>query len=47
MTHGEAALALLDKRDDPLLYSFALHNVALFKLYAGRGADHAAIEKGS
>ena len=46
VTHGEAALALLDKRDDPLLYSFALHNVALFKLYAGRGADHAAIEEG-
>jgi DNA-binding CsgD family transcriptional regulator/tetratricopeptide (TPR) repeat protein len=44
--HGEAALALLDERADPQLYSFALHNVALFKLYAGRGADHAAIEKG-
>ncbi len=44
--HGEAALALLDERDDPQLYSFALHNVALFKLYAGKGADHAAIEKG-
>jgi DNA-binding CsgD family transcriptional regulator len=44
--HGEAALALLDERDDPQLYSFALHNVALFKLYAGRGADHAAIERG-
>lgn len=34
--HGEAALALLDERADPQLYSFALHNVALFKLYAGR-----------
>jgi DNA-binding CsgD family transcriptional regulator len=44
--HGEAALALLDERDDPQLYSFALHNVALYKLYAGKGADHAAIEKG-
>jgi DNA-binding CsgD family transcriptional regulator len=44
--HAEAALALLDERDDPQLYSFALHNVALFKLYSGRGADEAAIEKG-
>lgn len=44
--HGEAALAMLDEQADPQLYSFALHNVALFKLYAGRGADHAAIEKG-
>jgi DNA-binding CsgD family transcriptional regulator len=46
VTHAEAALALLDEHDDPQLYSFALHNVALFKLYSGRGADHAAIEKG-
>jgi DNA-binding CsgD family transcriptional regulator len=44
--HGEAALALLDEHGDSQLYSFALHNVALFKLYSGRGADHAAIEKG-
>lgn len=44
--HGEAALALLDEREDPNLYCFALHNLALFKLYSGRGADHAAIEKG-
>ncbi|HEV3069518.1 MAG TPA: LuxR C-terminal-related transcriptional regulator, partial [Streptosporangiaceae bacterium] len=44
--HGEAALALLDEHEDPILYCFALHNLALFKLYAGRGADHAAIEKG-
>ena len=44
--HAEAALALLDERDDPQLYSFALHNFALFKLYSGRGADDAAIEKG-
>jgi DNA-binding CsgD family transcriptional regulator len=44
--HAEAALALLDERDDPQLYSFALHNAALFKLYSGLGADHAAIEKG-
>jgi DNA-binding CsgD family transcriptional regulator/predicted negative regulator of RcsB-dependent stress response len=44
--HGEAALALLDEAADPMLYSFALHNVALFKLYAGRGADHDAIDKG-
>lgn len=44
--HGEAALALLDEHEDPDLYSFALHNLALFKLYSGRGADHAAIERG-
>lgn len=44
--HGEAALALLDEHEDPVLYGFALHNVALHKLYAGHGADHAAVEKG-
>jgi DNA-binding CsgD family transcriptional regulator len=44
--HGEKALALLDEDEDPILYCFALHNLALFKLYAGRGADRAAIEKG-
>ncbi len=44
--HGEAALALMDEHEDPVLYCFALHNVALFRLYAGHGADHAAIEKG-
>ncbi|HCU95803.1 MAG TPA: hypothetical protein DHU96_25050 [Actinobacteria bacterium] len=44
--HGEAALALLDKDEDPALYGFALHNVALFRLYTGRGADHEAIEEG-
>ena len=44
--HGEAALALLDEHEDPVLYCFALHNLALFRLYAGHGADHAAIEKG-
>ncbi len=44
--HGEAALKLLDPQHDPQLYSYALHAVALFKLYAGRGADHAAIETG-
>jgi DNA-binding CsgD family transcriptional regulator len=46
VAHGEAALALLDERGDAQLYSFALHNVALFKLYSGGGADHAAIERG-
>ena len=46
LEHGEAALALLDEQSDPLLYSFALHNVARWKLYAGRGADHEAIERG-
>ena len=44
--HGEAALALLDMDEDPQAYSFALHNVALFRLYAGLGADHEAIELG-
>jgi DNA-binding CsgD family transcriptional regulator len=44
--HGEAALALTDEESDPLLYSFALHNVALFKLYAGKGADFGALERG-
>jgi DNA-binding CsgD family transcriptional regulator len=44
--HGERALALLSEDEDPVLYSFALHNLAFFKLYSGRGADHAAIEKG-
>lgn len=44
--HGEAALALLDENEDPQLYSYTLHTVAMFKLHAGLGADHAAIEKG-
>ncbi len=46
VAHSEAALALLDEDEDPILYCCALHNLALFKLYAGHGADHAAIEKG-
>ena len=45
VAHGEAALALLAEDDDPLLYCFALQNLALFRLYSGRGADHAAVEK--
>ncbi|MGE5133788.1 MAG: AAA family ATPase [Gemmatimonadota bacterium] len=44
--HSEAALALLDEQADPLLYSFSLHNRAMWRLYAGRGADHADIERG-
>ncbi|HEY6398475.1 MAG TPA: AAA family ATPase [Solirubrobacteraceae bacterium] len=44
--HAEAALALMDEREDPLLYSFALHNAARCKLFAGRGADHAAVQRG-
>ncbi len=44
--HGEAALALMDETADPQLYSFALHNLALFRLYAGKGADHEAVERG-
>jgi DNA-binding CsgD family transcriptional regulator len=46
LEHAAAALALIDEGEDPLLYSFALHNVARWKLYAGRGADHDAIEHG-
>ena len=37
---------MLDETEDPQLYSFALHNRALFRLYAGKGADHEAIERG-
>ena len=44
--HAEAALALIDEHEDPLLYSFALHNAARCKLFAGRGADHDAVERG-
>jgi DNA-binding NarL/FixJ family response regulator len=44
--HGAAAVDLLDVDDDPLAYSFALHNLARWKLYAGGGADHDAIERG-
>ena len=44
--HGGAALALMDENADSQLYSYALLMVALFKLHSGRGADHAAVEKG-
>ena len=44
--HAGAALALMDEDADPQLYSYALLVVALFKLHSGRGADHAAVEKG-
>jgi len=43
--HGQAALALLDEQANPEQYSFTLCTLALFKLHAGLGADHAAIEK--
>jgi len=46
LEHAEAALALTDEREEPVLYSFILHNLARLKLYSGRGADHEAIEKG-
>ena len=46
LEHAEAALGLTDERADPLLYSFALHNVARWKLYARGEADHAAVEHG-
>ena len=44
--HAEAALRLTDEHADALVYSFALHNLARAKFYAGRGADHEAMEKG-
>jgi DNA-binding CsgD family transcriptional regulator len=43
--HGQAALALLDEHEDPEQYSFTLCTLTLFKMHAGFGADHAAIEK--
>jgi DNA-binding CsgD family transcriptional regulator len=46
LKHAEAALTLTDEHDDPLLYSFALHNMARWKLYAVGVADHQAIERG-
>lgn len=46
LQHAEAALALMEEKDDPVLYSFILHNVARLRLYTGRGADHGAIERG-
>ncbi len=46
LEHAEAALALMDERDDPVLYSFILHNMARLKFYSGRGADHEAVERG-
>jgi DNA-binding NarL/FixJ family response regulator/predicted negative regulator of RcsB-dependent stress response len=46
LEHAQAALALTDEREDPVRYSFILHNVARLKYYAGRGADHDAIERG-
>ena len=44
--HAEAALGLIDEREDPLLYSFAPHNYARYALFAGRGAEHDAVERG-
>jgi DNA-binding CsgD family transcriptional regulator len=46
LEHAEAALALTSEQEDPIPYSFILHNVARLKYYAGRGADHEAIERG-
>ncbi len=46
LEHAAAALELIDERSDPLLYSFALHNEARFRLYARGEADHEAIEHG-
>ncbi len=44
--HAEAALALTNEQEDPVRYSFILHNMARLKYYSGRGADHEAIERG-
>ena len=46
LAHAEAALDLLDEAEDPFLYAFALHNMALWKLYAGGGADHESVRRG-
>jgi DNA-binding CsgD family transcriptional regulator len=46
LEHAQAALALTDEAEDPVLYSFILHNLARLKLYSGRGADNEAIERG-
>ena len=46
LEHAEAALSLTEEKEDPVLYSFILHNVARLKYYSGRGADHEAIERG-
>jgi len=43
--HGQAALALIDENVMPEQYSYTLCTVSMFKLHAGLGADHAAIEK--
>ena len=45
--HAEAALGLTDEREEPLVYSYALHNLARAKFYAGQGADHEAMERGT
>jgi len=46
LEHAEAALQLIDEQEDPLLYSFALHNAARNRLFARGEADHAAVERG-
>jgi len=46
LEHAEAALALTNEEEDPVLYSFILHNAVRLKYYSGRGADHEAIERG-
>ncbi len=45
--HAQSALRLTDERKDPLVYSFALHNLARAKFYAGQGADHEAMDRGT
>ncbi len=45
--HARMALRLTDEREEPLVYSYALHNLARATFYAGQGADHDAMAKGT
>lgn len=44
--HGRGAVEMLDPDEAPDIYSFALMNLAAIELQLGRGADHAAMERG-
>ncbi len=44
--HGRLAIETLDPEEVPDIYSFALMNLAATELQLGRGADHAAMERG-
>jgi DNA-binding CsgD family transcriptional regulator len=45
LEHGQAALDLLDENANPEQYSYTLCTVTMFRLHAGLGSDHAAIDK--